>query len=111
MEQYIPKSVLVAEIERLLNESAPSHDLQCNWEDGYWCALYKIEEFIDTLEVKEVDLEKLVNDYFTGWYFDSELDILAKPNNYSATVEDVKDIAKYFFGLGMQVSNKAQKGE
>lgn len=38
-----------AEVERLLNSPAPSHDSQCKWEDGYWCALYKIEGFIDEL--------------------------------------------------------------
>lgn len=41
-----------SEIERLLNEPAPSHDSQCKWEDGYWCALYKIEEFIDSMPVE-----------------------------------------------------------
>lgn len=63
--------------------------------------LKSIINIIDTLEVKDVDLEKLINDYFTGWYFDNELDILAKPNNYSATVDDVKEIAKHFFELGL----------
>lgn len=37
-------------VKRLLNEPAPSHDSQCKWEDGYWCALYKIEEFIDSIQ-------------------------------------------------------------
>ena len=63
--------------------------------------------FINTLETKEVDLERLINDYFTGWYFDSELDILAKPNNYSATVGDVKEIAKHFFELGLKAQHSS----
>lgn len=109
MEQYIPKSALVAEIERIksilgnpfcLNETAKAS----------WVARKEICEdllsFIDSTEVKEVDLEKLINDYFTGWYFDNELDILAKPNNYSATVDDVKEIARHFFKLGLKAKQQ-----
>ena len=65
----------------------------------------------ENLEVEEVDLEKIINDYFKDWKFDDELDIMVKPNNYSASFTDLKEIAKHFFELGMQVSNKAQKGE
>ena len=56
MAHLIDKDALVAEIERLLNEPAPSHDSQCKWEDGYWCALYKIEEFIDSLQEEPVSV-------------------------------------------------------
>ena len=75
--------------------------------DGMKQSCVDILSFLDTLEVKEVDLEKLINDYFTGWYFDSELDILAKPNNYSATVGDVKEIAKHFFELGLKAQHSS----
>ena len=56
MAQYINKDDLVAEIERMIEEPAPSHDSQCSWEDGYYCGLCKAESIIDTLEAKEVDL-------------------------------------------------------
>jgi hypothetical protein len=56
--ELIDKSALVTEIEKVIDEPAPSHDTQCPWEDGYWCGLYKAESIIDTFEVKEVDLEK-----------------------------------------------------
>ncbi len=65
------------------------------------------EELLKDLELKEVDLEKIINDYFKDWKFDDELDIMIKPNNYSASFTDLKDIAKHFFELGL----KAQKGE
>ena len=74
MEQYIPKDALVAEIEKVIDEPAPLHDQQCRWEDGYYCGLYKAESIIDTFEVKEVDLEKTINDYFKDWKFDEEMD-------------------------------------
>ena len=61
----------------------------------------------ENLEVEEVDLEKIINDYFKDWKFDDELDIMVKPNNYSASFTDLKEIAKHFFEIGMQVSNKA----
>ena len=98
--KLIDKSALVAEIERLLNEPAPSHDSQCNWEDGYWCALYKIEEFINIIEVKEVDLEKEIQDIFQKY-----------KNGYNGLIIcnkiDFSLIAKHFFELGLKV----QKGE
>lgn len=56
MTQYIDKNAVVAEIERMIEEPAPSHDSQCSWEDGYYCGLCKAESIIDTLEAKEVDL-------------------------------------------------------
>lgn len=55
MEQYISKSALVAEIEKKIEEPAPSHDPQCPWEDGYYCGLYTVETIIDTFEVKEIN--------------------------------------------------------
>ena len=60
-------------------------------------AYNKILSFLDDLEVKEVDFEKIWKEYF-------------KYRGDVATV-NVKHLAKYFFELGMQVSNKAQKGE
>ena len=98
MKQYIDKATLVAEIERLDALYHTSKDLSGDlFIQGLFCLL-------DTSEVKETDLGRLVNDYFTGWYFDRELDILAKPNHYSATVSDVKEVAKHFFELGMRCS-------
>jgi hypothetical protein len=107
MEQYILKSALVAEIERrrdaalMRQQNLESIGQESVINEMVANELNKIISHLNTLEVKEVDLEKLINDYFTGWYFDNELDILAKPNNYSATVDDVKEIAKHFFELGL----------
>lgn len=110
MAQYIDKSALVAEIESLENtyKKCPTRN---SYEDGlkdgrligYKDALHKI----NILEVKEVDLEKEIgnvwNPHFNlGWDDNSLVSINHK---------SFESIAKHFFELGMQVSNKAQKGE
>ena len=108
--KLIDKDVLVAEINRqqrklcLLGQSNEV-ELRKNVaiQNGVY---YSLLSFLDTLEVKEVDLEKIINDYFKDWKFDDELDIMVKPNNYSASFTDLKGIAKHFYELGL----KAQKG-
>jgi len=59
--KLIDKDTLLAEIDKAIDEPAPSHDQQCPWEDGYYCGLYKAEGIIDTLVSKEVDLEEEVD--------------------------------------------------
>ena len=55
MTQYIDKDALVEELERLYNlEYANTSNLSC----GKKIMLRNILHFLDTLEVKEVDLEK-----------------------------------------------------
>ena len=57
MSQYIDKDALVAEIER---KKIPfKRDIEDGNYPTYLCALMDFEDFINTLEVKEVDLEKL----------------------------------------------------
>ena len=58
MKQYISKSALVAEIEKLKDKVSDSSSY-CN---GWQHALRMLELSIDTLEVKEVDLEKQLNE-------------------------------------------------
>lgn len=91
MEQYIPKSVVVAEIERLITP-----------ENGY--SMDKLLDFIDTLEVKEVDL-----DFQT---FAKEMDaIFALPSSETKNTEEEPlnweyAIAKHFFELGLREQNR-----
>lgn len=96
MEQYIPKSALVAKIERLGKNAWESFKKGNSTEDQYYLRYGVIQDIlslINNLEVKEVDLN-----------FEQEL--------YKAFGQ-VKDftlgmrIAKHFFELGL----KAQKGE
>ena len=95
MEHLIDKSALVAEIERLRKNQR----LNDRHGQGVLDGLHAIERFINTLEVKEVDLEKEAERFVQTKEF---AECESRP---------VMVLAKHFFELGMQVSNKAQKGE
>ena len=51
MVQYIDKSKVVAEIEKMKKKAYPNSD----WNHGYVTSCEKILSFIDTFEVKDVD--------------------------------------------------------
>jgi hypothetical protein len=87
MAHLIDKSALVAEIERIRRIEVTNNDVAYNG------ALDEIRYFLDTLEVKEVDLEKEFDKCCEDYTFDDEWDVY---------------IARRFFKLGFQ---KAQKGE
>ena len=94
MTYLIEKDVLIAKLKKRIRDY---------WSDSentmgiYPYALEEVIKYIDTLEVKEVDLEKEINKHWGEW---------AKEDGFHSI-----DFAKHFFELGMQVSNKAQKGE
>ena len=75
MEQYIPKSVLVAEINRVLNSYDPNEITSGRY------ALVDLRNFIDTLEVKEVDS----NDTFIKKVCDAYCKACNKPS-YSVPI-------------------------
>lgn len=102
MTQYIDKSAVVAEIERrrkLVSDPILSGD---DLMIGERNALFNLLSFINTLEVKEVDLEKEIKSYF-----DSQPIITRSKGIDYQLIPTGVDIAKYFFELGL----KAQKGE
>ena len=99
MAQYIDKSALMAEIEKTEEISKDAADKAVDTYfkihfDGWVTACRSILSFIDTLEVKEVDLEKEM-----GKYLD------ANDIEFSYQIK-LLDFAKHFFELGL----KAQKG-
>ena len=107
MAKYIPLDALVAEIERRISSFKKEKKTE-KWSAGASqmnvvslgariAMLEEILSFLDTLEVKEVDLEKEISKYIAY--------------NICPPPDKVKKIAKHFFELGMSVSNKAQKGE
>ena len=66
MAQYINKDVLVAEIERLaevkpIDEFQPQVQNKIDWLSGKLFAINSLRVFLDTIEVKEVDLYSLEN--------------------------------------------------
>ena len=101
MEQYIPKSAVVAEIERKIHNI--DYEGLSDRNIGQKQSLYHILSFLNTLEVKETDLE---NEFF-NWYHKE------KNRDYNASILYErygiisKKLAKHFYELGL----KAQKGE
>ena len=95
MIHLIDKDALVAEIERraafFMKESkkkTTSDDSSCA------VALYGLLSFINTLEVKEVDLEKEIANQYESNYEDY------------LTYEEFADIAKHFFELGLKAKGE-----
>ena len=110
MEQYISKSALVAEVMNRIKELQNLHKENEEKLDSIQktSILLCIDEckvilsFLDTLEVKEVDFEEETD----KWYNNE-----ASKEFENVLYKDIEKCAKHFFELGMQVSNKAQKGE
>ena len=112
MKQYIDKDALVAEIEERrdglisLSESCLANTAA---KSGFYAqaqTLDGIKNFIDTLEVQNMDLEKHLKEDIEDVFFDLD-GVAVKGATSYLTVEDIKDIAKHFFELGL----KSQKGE
>ena len=104
MKQYIDKSVLVAEIERRRDlhyryyvERGAGSIAECKYDEDR-----DILSILDTLEVKEMDLEKEIQDHIREC-----LDIKFPTTDIELIKKDVEYTARKFFELGL----KAQKGE
>ena len=79
MTQYISKSALVVEIEKRINSTGDTNQWLCGKLEAY----REIHDFIDTLEVKEVNL----TDRKTDW----------PPSKKQ--MESLKDMLKYNIGV------------
>ena len=91
MTQYIDKSVVVAEIlKRQERNKRNKLNLAAAFEDNY------LLSFLDTLKVKEMDLEKEIN----LWVEDNTC------RGYCSA--SIHETAEHFFEFGLKV---AQKGE
>lgn len=100
MKQYIDKGALVAEIERRKRDWGYGSSIE---------AKYKSEEcddilsFIGTLEVKEVDLEKEINNYISDNFFGSQtMGFFANRTKEEPNHQDIALCAKHFFELGIK---------
>ena len=103
MKQYINKAAVVAEIEKrikALNEILSRRPIS-------WPTLEKLIEenkkvlsFLNTLEAKEVDLEKEIEEVKHNYKVDDN-------RHTSICSADIEWLAKHFFELGV----KTQKGE
>ena len=104
MDKYILKSVLVAEIEKRIKEcdklaDAAADNNLSNTQQANELLIRQytsLLHFIDTLETKEVDLEKEIEKELNEeWYGEW------------VNLEKFKRTAKHFYELGLKV----QKGE
>ncbi len=100
MAHYIDKDALVAEIESL--KSAAETMLTGKTDLPYWDAqkylCEKLLSFIDSLEAKEVVLEKVFNDEYSKFSNDTD----AMDYAFPIDLADFKDFAKHFFELGLK---------
>jgi hypothetical protein len=99
MTHLIDKDALVAEIKKLSAYLDSRHVQRL---------IEKILFIIDTLEVKEIDLEKEINKYISDNFFGSEtMGFFANRTKEEPNDKDIALCAKHFYELGL----KAQKGE
>ena len=110
MAQYIDKDALIAEADRRLDElynllpdaskvenGTITISEACN--TGKYTALESFKDYVDTLEVKEVDLEKELESWRHN-HFHGRRDKEAS-GEYFERVSQL-DLAKHFFELGLQ---------
>ena len=102
--KLINKDALVAEIEKYYNESRKMGQIVVSdyWNgksDAYRCVL----TFLDTLEVKEVDLDFFLHEY---WSLSPKISIDCL-ESVTMSKDEMFSFAKHFFELGLKV----QKGE
>lgn len=92
MPQYIDKDAVVAEIERRIKEVSQIE--KASYEVGL-CDAYKIVlRFLDTLEVKEVDLNAAVERY------------VEQHKSEMQGYMDIRRIARHFIELGLKASTE-----
>ena len=104
MTQYIDKSALVAELESLRCTTFT------NFDEGVNATVQILLETLDTLEVKEVDLEKAIDDYIYTHDGRKRLALELDWKCCNLTLkggDEIIKFAKHFFELGLAVSNKA----
>ena len=95
MEKYIPKSALIAEIERKIKDyNTPIDRLGSNNIRLNECK--DILSFLNTLEVKEVDLERAID----KWIDDAAI------THEDCSITDVISTAKHFFELGIKLKGE-----
>ena len=100
MAQYIDKSALVAEIERLKTIYKDDENIR---HVAKYNVLVYILSFLNTLKVKEIDLEKEIESY----YF-HQCDLSWCKDLYSLTYirDTLSKIAKHFFELGLKAKGE-----
>lgn len=98
MTQYIDKSALVAEFNRLIAKLI-EEGKDTMFEQGRISAFEDAKLFLDTLEVKEEDLEKYYHEFLQKEWFG---------NSHVRTVSEMMAFtAKHFFELGLKAQHSS----
>ena len=99
--ELIDKSALVEEIrKRLLPVVRDKH--YDEWEEGQDSERIAILDIINTIEVKEVDLDKEISKF--------SMELAAKENN-GDWLKDITITAKHFYELGLKTKREFKNKE
>lgn len=90
--ELINKDALVSEIEKLVDKDKYYETYDCAFRDGNNSALHTLKGKLDTLEVKEVDIEKELREFVIGDI--EEYDV---------------EVAKHFYELGLKTNQNIIK--
>ena len=90
MKKLIDIDAVVAKIESLLDKGKYHEEYDCAYRDGNNGALNALKDKLDTLEVKEIDLDAEINLWVRN---------LPKVPNF----EELNKFARHFFELGLKV--------
>lgn len=93
------KEKIREEVERLFKENRERSSIE-----GYAAVeqLRKVLAFIDSLEVKEVDLEKELDSYFAKFKGLEKNNWNWRIDSINIHAQGIYDFAKHFFELGLQ---------
>ena len=104
MKQLIDKFSVAAEIDKLKGKV---------WDGSSYCtgwhhALRMLEIELNTIETKEVDLEKEISDYLTSYHLHIKDGgrVVFDNNDSPNFMCDIRNIAKYFFKLGLEAKGE-----
>lgn len=107
MEQYIDKSALVAEIERLISngQTKLKESEECKDYESYVALAERIAtcinvlSFLDTLEVKEVDLTDMKTDWYPSKKQIESLGALVRYNIGVFDYQKLNEVASLYYDL------------
>jgi len=114
--KLINKAAVVARIEEGIKEYSKAKKEYPICEEYYEGALDVLEDFKDkflnTLEVKEVDLDTDIRTYLTNHFNIYEDGVLqSKKSGLPLRTYDIIKVAEHFFELGMQQSKNYNNNE
>ena len=100
--KYIDADKLIAKIEQRkqihknnLKNGFPDETNKIHEDDNILSIISSLQQ-----EQPEVDFENYLENYFKGWHIEEEIG-LTKPDGWSCIVDDIKDIARHFYELGL----------